>query len=66
MNTAELRAKPAEELENDLQDLQESLFSLKFRNVLSQLDDASQLKKVRRDVARTKTILRERSLGIER
>jgi|TARA_B100001105_G_C22388822_1_gene443363 large subunit ribosomal protein L29 len=66
MNTAELRAKPAEELENDLQDLQESLFSLKFRNVLSQLDDTSQLKKVRRDVARTKTILRERSLGIER
>ncbi|MAG83869.1 50S ribosomal protein L29 [Candidatus Poribacteria bacterium] len=66
MNTAELRAKPTEELENDLQDLQESLFSLKFRNVLSQLDDTSQLKKVRRDVARTKTILRERSLGIER
>ena len=66
MNTAELRAKPAEELENDLQDLQESLFSLKFRNVLSQLGDTSQLKKVRRDVARTKTILRERSLGIER
>ena len=66
MNTAELRAKPAEELENDLLDLQESLFSLKFRNVLSQLDDTSQLKKVRRDVARTKTILRERSLGIER
>ncbi len=66
MNTAELRAKPTEELENDLQDLQESLFSLKFRNVLSQLDDTSQLKKVRRDIARTKTILRERSLGIER
>ena len=66
MNTAELHAKPTEELENELQDLQESLFSLKFRNVLSQLDDTSQLKKVRRDVARTKTILRERSLGIER
>ena len=66
MNTADLRAKPTEELESDLQELQESLFSLKFRNVLSQLDDTSQLKKVRRDVARTKTILRERSLGIER
>jgi len=66
MNTAELRAKPTAELESDLNDLQESLFSLKFRNVLSQLDDTSQLKKVRRDVARTKTILRERSLGIER
>jgi len=66
MNTAELRAKPTEELESDLNDLEEGLFSLKFRNVLSQLDDTSQLKKVRRDVARTKTILRERSLGIER
>ena len=66
MDTVDLRVKPTEELENDLQDLQESLFSLKFRNVLSQLDDTSQLKKVRRDVARTKTILRERSLGIER
>ena len=66
MDTADLRAKPTEELESDLQDLQESQFSLKFRNVLSQLDDTSQLKKVRRDIARTKTILRERSLGIER
>ena len=66
MDTAYLRAKPTEDLESYLQDLQESLFSLKFRNVLSQLDDTSQLKKVRRDVARTKTILRERSLGIER
>ena len=66
MGTVDLRVKPTEELESDLQDLQESLFSLKFRNVLSQLDDTSQLKKVRRDVARTKTILRERSLGIER
>ena len=66
MDTVDLRVKPTEELESDLQDLQESLFSLKFRNVLSQLDDTSQLKKVRRDVARTKTILRERSLGIER
>jgi len=66
MNTAELRAKPTAELESDLNDLQESLFSLKFRNVLSQLDDTSQLKKVRRDVARTKTILRERRIGIER
>ena len=47
MDTADLRAKPTEELESDLQDLQESLFSLKFRNVLSQLDDTSQLKKVR-------------------
>ncbi|MBB16031.1 50S ribosomal protein L29 [Candidatus Poribacteria bacterium] len=66
MDTVDLRVKPTEELESDLQDLQESLFSLKFRNVLSQLDDTSQLKKVRRDIARTKTILRERSLGIER
>ena len=45
MNTAELRAKPTEELESDLNDLEEGLFSLKFRNVLSQLDDTSQLKK---------------------
>ena len=66
MDTVDLRVKPTEELESDLQDLQESLFSLKYRNVLSQLDDTSQLKKVRRDIARTKTILRERSLGIER
>ncbi len=66
MDTVDLRVKPTEELESDLQDLQESLFSLKFRNVLSQLDDTSQLKEVRRDIARTKTILRERSLGIER
>ena len=66
MTAQELRSQSVEDLTNELLNLQESLFNQRFRNILGQLEDTSQLKKVRQDIARTKTILRARERGVEK
>ena len=65
MTANEVRSKSSEELENDLQDLKDTAFNVKFRRILGQLEDTSQLKKVKKDIARIHTILRLREQGIE-
>lgn len=65
MTANEVRSKSSEELENDLQDFKDTAFNIKFRRILGQLEDTSQLKKVKKDIARIHTILRLRELGIE-
>ena len=62
MTANEIRARSDEELQGEIQDLKENLFNLKFRSRLAQIEDNSQIKKVRRDSARIKTVLRERAL----
>ena len=59
MNGEELRALKIEELENKLADAREELMKLRFRQVTGQLTDTSQLRVVRRDIARMMTILSE-------
>ena len=65
MTANELRSKSSEELENDLRDFKDTAFNIKFRRILGQLEDTSQLKKVKKDIARIHTILRLRELGTE-
>ena len=65
MTTVELRSKSVEELNNELSNLKEALFNLKFRAMLGQLEDTSQFKKVKVDIARIHTILRARELEID-
>ena len=65
MTANELRSKSSEELENDLREFKDTAFNIKFRRILGQLEDTSQLKKVKKDIARIHTILRLRELGIE-
>ena len=65
MTAKELRIQSVEDLTEELSNLQESLFNQRFRNILGQLEDTSQLKEIRRDIARIKTILRAREHGIE-
>ncbi len=65
MTANELRSKSSEELESDLQDFKDTAFNIKFRRILGQLEDTSQLQKIKKDIARTHTILRLRELGIE-
>ena len=62
MKASEIRAKSSEELEAEIQNQKENLFNLKFRNRLAQIEDNSQIKKVRRSIARMRTIIRERDL----
>ena len=66
MTAIELRRKSTEELKTELTDLKESLFRRKFQGLLGQLEDISQLKKLRKDIARIHTVLRARELGIEK
>jgi len=62
MKASEIRTKSSEELEAEIQNQEENLFNLKFRNRLAQIEDNSQIKKVRRSIARMRTIIRERDL----
>jgi len=58
MTANELSSKSPEELESELRNLRESLFNAKFRRTLGQLEDTSQFKKLKKDIARIRTILR--------
>mgnify|MGYP003300750985 CR=1 FL=1 len=54
--------KEKAELENELANLKNELFKLRFQSATNQLDNPLQIKSVRKDIARIKTILREREL----
>jgi len=61
MKPSELRAKDATELSKELEDLLRAQFSLRMQKATQQLTNNSQLKKVRRDIARARTVLREKA-----
>ncbi len=61
MNASELRAKGASELNQELLDLLKAQFSLRMQLATQQLGNTSQIGKVRRDIARVRTILREKA-----
>lgn len=50
------------ELQDKLKDSKEELFNLRFQMATGQLDNPLRLREVRRDIARVKTVLREREL----
>jgi large subunit ribosomal protein L29 len=62
----ELRELPDEDLVLRLRDYKEELFNLRFQVATGQLDNNRRLQKVRRDIARIYTVMRERELGIVR
>ena len=59
MRTDELRGKTTEELESELNTLKESLFNQRFRRILGQQEDTTRIGKIRKDIARVKTLLRD-------
>jgi len=61
MKAAELRAKGPDELQQELMDLLKAQFSLRMQVATQQLNNTSQLRKVRRDIARVRTVLAERA-----
>ncbi len=62
MKLSEIRDKSIAELNEELVALKEELFRLRFQHATNQLENPLQLKSVKRDIARVKTILREREL----
>ena len=58
---SELRAKDVAALETEIKDLLKSHFNLRMQRATQQLNDHSALKKTRRDIARVKTILTQKT-----
>ena len=62
MKAAEIRDLTDEEIRQRIAESQEELFRLRFRSATQALDNPALLRRLRRDIARMKTILREREL----
>jgi len=63
MKASELRAKSAADLEQELTDLLRAQFSLRMQKATQQLSNNSQLRKVRRDIARVRTVMHRKGQG---
>jgi len=62
MKAIELRKKSVEELNAELLDLLKAQFSLRMQAATQQLANTSQIGKVRRDIARVRTLIREKAV----
>jgi large subunit ribosomal protein L29 len=60
MKATELRGKGADELQKELSDLLKAQFGLRMQIATQQLTNTAQLKKVRRDIARVKTVMNQK------
>lgn len=63
MKPSAIREMGTEELEHRQAELQEQLFRLRVQHSLGQLDNSSKLRETRRDIARVKTILKEKQVS---
>jgi large subunit ribosomal protein L29 len=63
MNATDLRQKSAPELKQELEDLLREQFNLRMQKGSDQLARPDQVKKVRRDIARIKTVMNETQSG---
>ena len=61
MKASELRGKNADDLKKELEALLRAQFGLRMQVATQQLANTSQLKKVRRDIARVRTIMKEKA-----
>jgi large subunit ribosomal protein L29 len=62
MKPAEIRELSVAELNQKLSDLKAELFNLRFQHAINQLDNPLRLQLVRKDIARVKTVIREKEL----
>ena len=64
MKAYQLKEMNESELKTRLEDSLEAIQNLKFQKALQQLEDASSISKLRKDIAQIKTVLKEFDLGI--
>ena len=60
MKAGELRTKSEDELKDSLIGLRKEAFNLRFQRASGQLENTARIREVRRDIARIKTLLRQR------
>ena len=61
MDASELREKSPDQLRDELANLKKEAFNLRFQQATSQLENTARMRKVRRDTARVKTVLKEKA-----
>ena len=62
MTTKEIREKETKALDHELVERQKHLFDLRSQAVTEKLEDPSQLRKTKKDIARIKTVIRQRAI----
>jgi len=65
MKSGDIRELTADEINARITQLQEELFRLRFRSATQELENPMLLRTLRKDIARLKTVLRERELSTE-
>jgi large subunit ribosomal protein L29 len=66
MKAEEVRVKSSDELKDQLLELRKESFNLRFQKSSGQLENTTNFKKVRRDIARIKTVINERKIASKR
>ncbi len=66
MKPSEFRGLSDEELRFKSEESAREIFNLRFRRGTGKIENPAKLRRLRRDLARVKTILRERQLGLQR
>lgn len=64
MRADEVREKTTDDLQQELDESYRELMNLRFRWMTHQLADVAEMKRVKKTIARIKTVMRERELGI--
>ena len=64
MKAKELKKLSVEELIKNLEDMKKDLFMLRMQHATNQLDNPMQIAAVKKDIARVKTIIREKETNV--
>ncbi|MCI8540212.1 MAG: 50S ribosomal protein L29 [Erysipelotrichaceae bacterium] len=65
MTAKEIREKSNTELAQEIETLKDELFNLRFQQATGQLENTARMRMVKKDIARIKTVIRERELASE-
>lgn len=65
MKINEVRELSSEELNQKIYSLKEELFNLRRKKAVGQLENLTEIRRVRKDIARVYTVLKERELGVK-
>jgi large subunit ribosomal protein L29 len=65
MNASEIREMSVAEIEEAITETRHALLNMRFQTITGQLTDTSQVRNVRRDIARLETILKEKQMAEE-
>ncbi len=63
MKASELREKTIDQLDDEFVKLKKEQFNLRFQKASGQLENVARVRQVRRDIARIRTVTRQKSLG---